>query len=734
MKRYSFSNTGNNFMSKYTSYKQRLPKDLSESTYSFRKEDGNKNNKLHNLNYNHNHHDTNHKTNNMNNDRNNDNNNTNTDINDTHYSNNNTRSISKRTLQKRLSIKSPEHYNIYNSIKTNNTHITPNQTLLPPSSSSSKKKTLVLDLDETLIHSEFKKPRQAPDMTVKVNIQGEIADIYVFIRPFVKEFLEKMSEIYEIIIFTASLPNYANAIIDKLPNSRHILHRLYRHHCFKTEREVYVKEMKRLGRNIKDVIIIDNNPPSYSFDVYNGIPILTWHDDKRDNELLKMIPMLEFLSLSYVSDVRDYIQKFICGSYINYSIVSRIIIEHMSKANLIMEKEEFPMRSKEIKESKENREGKYYDSNHDHNIWKKEKIEKEKEKEKEREDVENSKAKDINDKLKEIADLKNSIIRMNIQNRDVKTSFSNSNSNTSFNFHQPHGQINPSQAHQYLSVQLRQPHQNNSQQNEKEDYYSNTRNYNKNDMYDYNNSQNINKTTKENMFSRPKTANQAIYNQNNIDEYTEKSNIVNNTSNISYKYDFKTNSTNNNNNQINSELDDIYTSLENFKLKPNKPVSVLSNKNEKDEKNFKSLNFSEMTNEINKYIDNKDYDTFKQELNRKYIGYRDKPYINPYNLSQNDSYFNENSILYDKYDKDKSKYSKNYLNSSHINYNLITSNSPSKSYSQNNNNGYKQSNNNYQLNNSLYSFNNNYLSNFNTNSLSFKNMNTSSLWPSNIFK
>ena len=130
------------------------------------------------------------------------------------------------------------------------------------------------------------------------------------------EFLRKMSGLYELVIFTASMPNYANQIIDHIPESFSIVHRLYRQHCTDTG-TIFVKELKKLGRNMKDVIMIDNNPQSFINDKQNGIPIETWISDPNDTELLKMIPLLEFLSK--VNDVRDYIPKFIVGNYINYS-------------------------------------------------------------------------------------------------------------------------------------------------------------------------------------------------------------------------------------------------------------------------------------------------------------------------------------------------------------------------------------------------------------------------------
>jgi RNA polymerase II subunit A small phosphatase-like protein len=44
------------------------------------------------------------------------------------------------------------------------------------------KKTLVLDLDETLVHSSFK-PIENPDIILPVEIEGSICNIYILVRP-----------------------------------------------------------------------------------------------------------------------------------------------------------------------------------------------------------------------------------------------------------------------------------------------------------------------------------------------------------------------------------------------------------------------------------------------------------------------------------------------------------------------------------------------------------------------
>ncbi len=60
--------------------------------------------------------------------------------------------------------------------------------------------------------------------------------------------------------------------------------------------------MSKIGRQMKDIIIIDNSPSSYMFQPENGMPILSWYEDKADDKLLELIPVL--ISLSQVPDVR----------------------------------------------------------------------------------------------------------------------------------------------------------------------------------------------------------------------------------------------------------------------------------------------------------------------------------------------------------------------------------------------------------------------------------------------
>ena len=84
--------------------------------------------------------------------------------------------------------------------------------------------------------------------------------------------------------------------------------RLYREHCFSFQGS-YIKDLSLLGRDMKDVIIVDNSPNAYYFHNENAVPILSWYDDPDDRCLFEMIPLLE--ALSQVHDVRQVIPKFV---------------------------------------------------------------------------------------------------------------------------------------------------------------------------------------------------------------------------------------------------------------------------------------------------------------------------------------------------------------------------------------------------------------------------------------
>ncbi|XP_074573834.1 uncharacterized protein LOC141830241 isoform X2 [Curcuma longa] len=178
--------------------------------------------------------------------------------------------------------------------------------LLPKQTRSCPSTTLVLDLDETLVHSTLE-PCEDADFSFPVNFNLKEHTIYVRCRPYLKDFLERVASMFETIIFTASQSIYAEQLLNVIdPQRRLFRHRVYRESCVFVEGN-YLKDLSVLGRDLAHVIIVDNSPQAFGFQLDNGIPIESWFDSGDDRELLSLLPFLE--SLVGMDDVRPLIAK-----------------------------------------------------------------------------------------------------------------------------------------------------------------------------------------------------------------------------------------------------------------------------------------------------------------------------------------------------------------------------------------------------------------------------------------
>ena len=138
-------------------------------------------------------------------------------------------------------------------------------------------KTLVIDLDETLIHSMAKGGRMSSGHMVEVKLShpasynglslGSQHPIlyYVHKRPHCDDFLKKVCKWYNLVVFTASVQEYADPVIDWLEQERkYFSARYYRQHC--TFRNgAYIKDLSSVEPDLSSVMILDNSPLSYIF-------------------------------------------------------------------------------------------------------------------------------------------------------------------------------------------------------------------------------------------------------------------------------------------------------------------------------------------------------------------------------------------------------------------------------------------------------------------------------------
>jgi Dullard-like phosphatase family protein len=200
---------------------------------------------------------------------------------------------------------------------------------LPRKKGSEDKKTIIFDLDETLVHCVDS--LEYCEKVLEVNLgQGEILKIGINVRPYARECLIEASKYFEVIVFTASHQSYADAVLDYLdPFNQLVEHRLYRQNCIFNQ-GYYIKDIRVLtNRKLKNIVIVDN--AAYSFGNYleNGIPIISWHDDIYDKELLNLVDYMKILAQA--ADVReinrivfrlnnfyqDYIDEFLRGDTSN---------------------------------------------------------------------------------------------------------------------------------------------------------------------------------------------------------------------------------------------------------------------------------------------------------------------------------------------------------------------------------------------------------------------------------
>jgi len=135
-----------------------------------------------------------------------------------------------------------------------------------------KKKILVLDLDETLIHSRHDsggllrpqvKSDVPPDFILQVTIDKHPVKFFVHKRPHVDYFLSVVSQWYDLVVFTASMEIYGSAVCDKLDKGRGILQRrFYRQHC-KIDTGSFTKDLTFVNQDLSSVVILDNSPGAY---------------------------------------------------------------------------------------------------------------------------------------------------------------------------------------------------------------------------------------------------------------------------------------------------------------------------------------------------------------------------------------------------------------------------------------------------------------------------------------
>ena len=165
-----------------------------------------------------------------------------------------------------------------------------------------KRRTVVFDLDETLVHCC--RPDELADVCIQFKLaSGRSVRSGVNVRPFARALLEEAHKLFEVVVFTASDQGYADAVLDYLDPSKELIDlRLYRNSCVFVG-GVFLKDLRILRhRELKDTVLVDNLVYSFGNQLSNGVPVMSWYDDQTDEELFKLIGYLKRLAAA--DDVR----------------------------------------------------------------------------------------------------------------------------------------------------------------------------------------------------------------------------------------------------------------------------------------------------------------------------------------------------------------------------------------------------------------------------------------------
>ncbi len=172
---------------------------------------------------------------------------------------------------------------------------------------SRRRPTLILDLDETLVHTLDRLPVSGQfDCRIEIQSKSRLRSFFILKRPGLDLFLQSLAPHYSLVLFTASVRRYADAVLDLVDPSKLIEKRFFRSSCLRQNGE-FIKDLANVTRDLRRTIIVDNSPLAYSLHDENAVPIETWLDCAEDRELLDLIPFL--IAIKNQEDIRTLLRR-----------------------------------------------------------------------------------------------------------------------------------------------------------------------------------------------------------------------------------------------------------------------------------------------------------------------------------------------------------------------------------------------------------------------------------------
>jgi mitochondrial import inner membrane translocase subunit TIM50 len=130
-------------------------------------------------------------------------------------------------------------------------------------------------------------------------------------RPGVDKFLHELAQYYEIVLYSPSIDGIADPVVTALDKDGCIMHRLYRDATYYTN-GVHVKDLNRLNRNVKRMVVLDDDPEEVQFNKENLIRVKPYNDpnDRTDNTLERIVPFLVEIAREGYSDIPALLRQY----------------------------------------------------------------------------------------------------------------------------------------------------------------------------------------------------------------------------------------------------------------------------------------------------------------------------------------------------------------------------------------------------------------------------------------
>ncbi|CAH9118321.1 unnamed protein product [Cuscuta epithymum] len=153
--------------------------------------------------------------------------------------------------------------------------------------------TIVLDLNETLVYSDWKRDR----------------GWRTFKRPGVDAFLEHLAQFYEIVVYSDQQGMYVDPVVERLDPKHCIRYRLSRGATRYLNGKHY-RDLSMLNRDPKKVLYISGHALESSLQPENCMEIKPWTGELEDTTLLDLIPFLEYVAKHRPADIRTVLASY----------------------------------------------------------------------------------------------------------------------------------------------------------------------------------------------------------------------------------------------------------------------------------------------------------------------------------------------------------------------------------------------------------------------------------------